>query len=136
RIKNCFKNGSRPRKHFVRRGSGDRARTSLEAPAPGRRDGTIRSPASYPARARELQSSEVWCQPAGARKSRGRMPLSGLGPAPPTYDLPAHSGLGRTEGDNAPRSTPHTPRLQLQGPGANLQWGRGDEVVEDVLRDE
>src|SRR5208337_705686 len=87
RIKNCFKNGSRPRKHFVRRGSGDRARTSLEAPAPGRRDGTIRSPASYPARARELQSSEVWCQPAGARKSRGRMPLSGLGPAPPTYDL-------------------------------------------------
>ncbi len=23
----------------------------------------------------------------------------------------------------------------LQGPGANLQWGRGDETVEDVLRD-
>ncbi len=35
------------------------------------------------------------------------MPLLGLGPAPPTYDLPAHSGLGRTEGDNAPRLTLH-----------------------------
>jgi hypothetical protein len=53
------------------------AARSLEAPAPGHRDGTIRSPASYPTRAMERQSSEVWCQPAGARKSRGRMLLSG-----------------------------------------------------------
>jgi len=44
---------------------------SLEASAPGHRDGTIRSPASYPTRAMERQSSEVWCQLAGARKSWG-----------------------------------------------------------------
>jgi len=68
----------------------------------------------------ERPSSEVWRQPAGARKSRGRILLSDLGPVPPTYDLPAHSGLGGTEGDNAPRLTLHAPRLQLQGPGANL----------------
>ena len=67
---------------------------SQEAPAPDCLDGTIRSPASYPTRARERQSSEVRCQPAGAGKSRGRTLLSGLGPAPPTYDLPPHSGLG------------------------------------------
>ncbi len=67
---------------------------SLEAPAPGHRDRTIRCPASYPTRARECPSSEVWCQPAGARKSRGRMLLSGLGPAPPDYSMPPYSGLG------------------------------------------
>ncbi len=65
---------------------------SLEAPAPGHRAGTIRSRASNPTRAMERPSSEVWCQPAGAQKSRGRMFLSGLGPAPP--GLPPHSGLG------------------------------------------
>src|SRR5271157_1431372 len=27
-------------------------------------------------------------------------------------------------------------RLELQGPGVNLQWGYGDKAVEDVLRDE
>jgi len=32
--------------------------------------------------------------------------------------------------------TLHAPRLQLQGPGVNLQWGHGDEDVEDVFRDE
>ena len=37
---------------------------SLKAPAPGHRDRTIKSPASYPTRAMERQSSEVWCQPA------------------------------------------------------------------------
>ena len=63
-------------------------------PAPGHRDGTIRAPASYPTWARERPSSEVWCQPAGARKSRGRMLDSGLGPAPPCYNMPPHSGLG------------------------------------------
>ena len=63
-------------------------------PAPGHRDGTIRSPASYPTRARERQSSEVWCQPGGARKIRRRMLLSGLGPAPPGSNMPPHSGLG------------------------------------------
>jgi len=84
---------------------------SLEAPAPGRRDGTIRSPASYPTRAMERPSSEVWCQPAGARRSRGRMLLSGLGPAPPTYDLPAHSGLGCKN-----------PERMLTGAAAMKQW--------------
>ena len=29
----------------------------------------------------------------------------------------------------------HASRLQLQGPGVNLQWGHGDEAVEDVLGD-
>src|SRR5271157_921629 len=67
---------------------------SLEAPAPGRRDGTILFPASYLTRARERQSSEVWCRPAEARKSRRRMLLSGLGPAPPGSNMPPHSGLG------------------------------------------
>ena len=67
---------------------------SLEAPAPGHRDRTIRPPASHPTRAMECQSSEVWSRPAGARKSRGRMLLSGLGPAPPGYTMPPHSGLG------------------------------------------
>src|SRR5271157_1066552 len=62
-------------------------------PAPGHRDRTIRSPASYPTRAMARPSSEVGCRPAGAGKLRGRMLLSGLRPAPPTYDLPAHSGL-------------------------------------------
>jgi len=66
----------------------------LDASAPGCLDGTIRSPASYPTRARERQSSEVWCQPAGAGRSRGRMLLSGLGPAPPGSSMPPHSGLG------------------------------------------
>jgi hypothetical protein len=54
----------------------------------------IRSPASYPTRAMERPSSEVWCQPAGTRKRRGRMLLSGLGPAPPSSNMPPHSGLG------------------------------------------
>src|SRR5208337_3051074 len=53
-----------------------RARTSLEAPASGHRDGTIKSSASYPARAMERPSSEVWRQPAGARKSRRRIKLA------------------------------------------------------------
>ncbi len=66
---------------------------SLQAPAAGRRDGTIRSPASYLTRARERPSSEVWRQPAGARKIRGRSLLSGLGPAPPGSNMPPHSGL-------------------------------------------
>src|SRR5208283_3663402 len=35
--------------------------------------------------------------------------VSGLGPARPTYDLPAHSSLGRTEGDNAPQGTSRKP---------------------------
>ncbi len=68
---------------------------SQEAPAQGgRRDGTIRSPASYPTWARERQSSEVWCRPAEARKHRGRMLLSDLGPAPTGSNMPPHSGLG------------------------------------------
>ncbi len=74
-----------------RAGAADR---SLEAPAPGCLDGTVRSPASYPTRAMERQSSGVWCQPAGAGSSRGRMLLSGLGPAPPGSSMPPHSGLG------------------------------------------
>jgi len=84
---------------------------SLEAPAPGHRDGTTRSPASYPTWAMERQSSVVWCRPAGARKSRGRMLLSDRESAPPTYDLPTDSGLGRTEGDNAPLSMLPASRL-------------------------
>jgi hypothetical protein len=72
-------------------GAADR---SLEAPAPGRRDGTIRYPALYPTRATECPSSEVWCRRSGARKSRGRMLPSGLGPAPPGSNMPPHSGLG------------------------------------------
>ncbi len=56
--------------HSSRAAAADR---SLEAPAPGHRDGTIRSPASYPTRAMERPSSEVWCRPAGARKS-GQFP--------------------------------------------------------------
>ena len=67
---------------------------SLEVSAPGHCEGTIRSPASYPTRAIERQSSEVWGRPSGARKSRGRMLLSGLGPAPPGSNMPPHSGLG------------------------------------------
>ncbi len=67
---------------------------SLEVSAPGHCEGTIRSPASYPTRAIERQSSEVWCRPSGARKSRGRMLLSGLGTAPPGSNMPPHSGLG------------------------------------------
>ena len=63
-------------------------------PAPDHRDGIIRFPASYPTRARERPSSEVWCQPAGARESHGRIILSGLGPAPPGSNMPPHSGLG------------------------------------------
>src|SRR5271157_1301222 len=84
---------------------------SLEAPAPGHRDGTTRSPASYPTWAMERQSSVVWCRPAGARKSRGRMLLSDRESAPPTYDLSTDSGLGRTEGDNAPLSMLPASRL-------------------------
>ncbi len=81
-------------------GSGDRARTSLEAQAQGRRDGTIRSPATYPTRSTERPSSEVWCQPAGARKSRGRMLLSGLGRArPPTICLPIRVSVARARSE-------------------------------------
>src|SRR5208337_3323445 len=100
---------------FKPRSGGDR---SLEAPAQGRRDGTIRSPASYPTGAMERPSSEVWCQPAGAPEESGT-------------NAPFWPGACAT-------------RLQhaapfgscLQGSGANLHWGRGDEAVGDVLRDE
>src|SRR5208337_4799299 len=64
-------------------------------PAPSHRDETIRSPASYPRRTMDRPSSEVWCQPAGAQKGRGRMLFSGLGPAPPGSNMPPHSGLRR-----------------------------------------
>jgi hypothetical protein len=67
---------------------------SQEAPAPGCLDGTIRSPASYPTRAIECPSSEFWCRPAGARKSRGPLLVSGLGPARPSSNVPPDSGLG------------------------------------------
>jgi hypothetical protein len=59
------------------------------------------------------------------------MLLSGLGPAPPTYHLlPIRVLAERRE------IALHAPRLQFQGPGANLQRGRGDETVDDLLRDE
>src|SRR5208337_1717409 len=111
---------------------------SLAAPAPGHRDGSIRSPASYPTRAMERPSSGVWSRPAGARKSRRRMLLSGLGRAsPPTICLPIRVLAERREIMlHAPRFTLHAPRLQLQEPGANVHWGRGDEKVEDVFRGE
>jgi len=75
-------------------------------PAPGRPDRTIRSPASYPTRAMERQSSEVWCQPAGAWKSRGRTLLSGLGPSPPGHNMPPMRVLvarARCEPSKGPR---------------------------------
>ena len=61
----------------------------VSSPAMGQPDPLPRAP-----RAMERQSSEVWCQPAGARKRRGRMLLSGLGPAPPGSNMPPHSDLG------------------------------------------
>jgi len=70
------------------------------ASAPGHHDRTISSPASYPTQAMEPPSSEVWCQPAGARKRRGRMLLSGLATR---LHHAAPSGSW------------------LQGPGVNLQ---------------
>jgi hypothetical protein len=63
------------------------------------------------------------------------MLLSGLGPAPPTYDLPAHSGLGRTEGDNAPRLTLHAynckgPERIFKGAVAMKRWKTSSAMYE------
>jgi hypothetical protein len=71
------------------------------------------------------------------------MLLSGLGPAPRTYDLPPIRVLAerRETTLHAPRLTLHAPRLtphaySCKGPGVNLQWCHVDEVVEDVFPDE
>jgi len=44
-------------------------------PAPGHRDGTTRSPASYPTRAKDRQSSEVWCRRRGSEESGTNAPF-------------------------------------------------------------
>ena len=91
------------------------AHRGLEAPVPGRCYGIIRSRASYLTRAVERPSSEVWRQPAGARKSQGCSLLSGPGPVrAPTSGLPIWFLTKRREITlQAPCSTPHvaTPHL-------------------------
>src|SRR5271157_839305 len=87
---------------------------SLEAPAPGHRDGAIRSPVSYPTRATERPSSEVWCQRAGLGRVGGECSFLawGLRHQAPTF----------WPGACATRLQHAAPfGSWLQGPGVNRQ---------------
>ena len=92
---------------------------SQEASAPGHRDGLIRSPASYPTRAIECQSSEVCCRPAGARKGRAGDDRSFL--AWGLRDQP---------------TTCRPIRVLVARARSKSSKGHGNEAVEDVFRDE
>ena len=65
-----------------------------QAPAPDHRDGTIDSLPRTPHGQWSVRRQRFGVNPAGLEKSRGRMLLSGLGPAPPGSNMPPHSGLG------------------------------------------